>query len=63
MRREKKLCPEQGRSSRRARTLYAVKRLIGRKFDEKEVQKDSHLMPYKVGLAERKRTMLARRQY
>jgi molecular chaperone DnaK len=29
-------------------TLYAVKRLIGRKFDEKEVQKDIHLMPYKI---------------
>src|SRR5512144_889545 len=29
-------------------TLFAVKRLIGRKFEEKEVQKDSHLMPYKI---------------
>ncbi|GAC1420661.1 MAG: molecular chaperone DnaK [Burkholderiaceae bacterium] len=29
-------------------TLYAVKRLIGRKFEEKEVQKDLHLMPYKI---------------
>src|SRR5215207_7837872 len=29
-------------------TLYAVKRLIGRKFDEKEVQKDIELMPYKI---------------
>ena len=29
-------------------TLYAVKRLIGRKFDEREVQKDLHLMPYKI---------------
>ena len=29
-------------------TLYAVKRLIGRKFDEKEVQKDMHLMPFKI---------------
>ena len=26
-------------------TLYAVKRLIGRKFEEKEVQKDIDLMP------------------
>ena len=26
-------------------TLYAVKRPIGRKFSEKEVQKDIHLMP------------------
>ncbi|WP_211463191.1 molecular chaperone DnaK [Collimonas silvisoli] len=29
-------------------TLYAVKRLIGRKFEEKEVQKDIHLMPYQI---------------
>ena len=29
-------------------TLYAVKRLIGRKFQEKEVQKDIHLMPYGI---------------
>jgi molecular chaperone DnaK len=29
-------------------TLYAVKRLIGRKFEEKEVQKDIELMPYKI---------------
>jgi molecular chaperone DnaK len=29
-------------------TLYAVKRLIGRKFSEKEVQKDINLMPYQI---------------
>ncbi|KAA0889974.1 molecular chaperone DnaK [Pusillimonas sp. ANT_WB101] len=29
-------------------TLYAVKRLIGRKFDEKAVQKDINLMPYGI---------------
>src|ERR1700681_196466 len=29
-------------------TVFAVKRLIGRKFDEKEVQKDIGLMPYKI---------------
>jgi molecular chaperone DnaK len=29
-------------------TLYAVKRLIGRKFGEKEVQKDIDLMPYAI---------------
>ncbi len=29
-------------------TLYAVKRLIGRKFSEDAVQKDIHLMPYKI---------------
>ena len=33
-------------------TLYAVKRLIGRKFDEKEVQKDIALMPYTIAKAE-----------
>ena len=33
-------------------TLYAVKRLIGRKFTEKEVQKDIALMPYKIVAAE-----------
>jgi molecular chaperone DnaK len=33
-------------------TLYAVKRLIGRKFDEKEVQKDINLMPYKIAKAD-----------
>jgi molecular chaperone DnaK len=31
-----------------ANTLYAVKRLIGRRFEEKEVQKDIDLMPYKI---------------
>ncbi|WP_353194373.1 molecular chaperone DnaK [Pusillimonas noertemannii] len=35
-----------------ANTLYAVKRLIGRKFDEKAVQKDIDLMPYKIIKAE-----------
>jgi molecular chaperone DnaK len=29
-------------------TISAVKRLIGRKFDEKEVQKDIGLMPYRI---------------
>ncbi len=29
-------------------TLYAIKRLIGRKFTEKEVQKDIGLMPYTI---------------
>jgi len=29
-------------------TLFAVKRLIGRRFSEKEVQKDIDLMPYKI---------------
>ena len=29
-------------------TIYASKRLIGRKFDEQAVQKDINLMPYKI---------------
>jgi molecular chaperone DnaK len=33
-------------------TIYAVKRLIGRKFTEKEVQKDIDLMPYKITAAD-----------
>jgi molecular chaperone DnaK len=33
-------------------TLYAVKRLIGRKFTEKEVQKDIGLMPYTIAAAD-----------
>ncbi|MDD2881344.1 MAG: molecular chaperone DnaK [Rhodoferax sp.] len=33
-------------------TIYAVKRLIGRKFAEKEVQKDIDLMPYKIAAAD-----------
>ncbi|HSC79308.1 MAG TPA: molecular chaperone DnaK, partial [Chitinolyticbacter sp.] len=33
-------------------TLYAVKRLIGRKFAEKEVQKDISLMPYAISKAD-----------
>ncbi len=33
-------------------TLFAVKRLIGRRFDEKEVQKDIDLMPYTIAKAD-----------
>ena len=33
-------------------TLYAVKRLIGRKFEEDEVQKDIDLMPYTIAKAD-----------
>src|SRR6201989_31302 len=33
-------------------TLFAVKRLIGRKFEEKEVQKDIKLMPYQISAAD-----------
>ena len=40
-------------------TLFAVKRLIGRRFEEKEVQKDIALMPYKI-VARRQRRRLGR---
>ncbi|GJW25583.1 luminal binding protein 5 [Tanacetum coccineum] len=30
------------------RTIFDVKRLIGRKFEDKEVQRDSKLLPYKI---------------
>jgi molecular chaperone DnaK len=33
-------------------TIFAVKRLIGRKFEEKEVQKDIGLMPYRITKAD-----------
>ncbi|HEY5800250.1 MAG TPA: Hsp70 family protein, partial [Burkholderiaceae bacterium] len=33
-------------------TLYAIKRLIGRKYDEKEVQKDIGLMPFTISKAD-----------
>ena len=33
-------------------TIYAVKRLIGRKFDEDEVKKDIGLMPYTIAKAD-----------
>src|SRR5256885_16464716 len=29
-------------------TIFAVKRLIGRRFEEKEAQKDIGLMPYRI---------------
>ena len=40
-------------------TIFAVKRLIGRKFEEKEVQKDISLMPYKK--VKRKKVKLPKR--
>jgi heat shock protein 5 len=30
------------------RTIYVVKRLIGRKFEDKEVQRDAKMVPYKI---------------
>lgn len=33
-------------------TLYAIKRLIGRKFEDQIVQKDIHMVPYKITKAD-----------
>src|SRR5512133_4114038 len=33
-------------------TLYAIKRLIGRRFDEEVVQKDIKMVPYKIAKAD-----------
>jgi molecular chaperone DnaK len=33
-------------------TLYAIKRLIGRKFEDEEVQRDIKIMPYKIARAD-----------
>merc|ERR1719420_482586 len=35
-------------SNNPTRSVYVVKRLIGRKFDDKEVQRDLKYVPYKV---------------
>jgi molecular chaperone DnaK len=40
--------PSVRRSPIRKNTLFAVKRLIGRRFNEPEVQKDIDLVPYKI---------------
>jgi len=33
-------------------TLFAIKRLIGRRFEDKEVQRDIEIMPYKIAKAD-----------
>ena len=38
-------------------TLFAAKRLIGRKFSENVVQRDLELMPYKIVKAKKRRCM------
>ena len=44
-----------------ANTLFAVKRLIGRKFDDDVVRRDLSMVPYKIVKAEERRCM-GRRQ-
>jgi molecular chaperone DnaK len=42
-------------------TIYAVKRLIGRKFNSKEVQYDIKIIPYKITEASNNEKLFTRR--
>ena len=43
-------------------TLFAIKRLIGRRFDDEVVQKDIGMVPYKIAKADNGETSIVERE-